>query len=83
MAFVPYDFTKDSFLSDPASATVTYFGFYDPQYCTTSAGAVDQSVAQFLIVRQVVDGSGNVTSFKWASRSYNQIWADRASLTYV
>lgn len=83
MAFVPYDYIKDSFLSDPASSTVTYFGFYNPTIAQTSGGTVDTSKAQFLIVKQTVDASGNVLSFKWASRSYDQIWDNRASITYV
>ncbi len=83
MAFVPYDYTKDSFLSDPASATVKYIGYYNPQTSQTSGGVVDTSKAQFLIVKQVTDVSGNVLSFKWASRTYDQVWDNRATLTYV
>ena len=81
--FRPIDFTKDSFLADYSGVTTIYYGFYTVDQPLTSGGVVDQTKAQFLIVRQIVDGSGNTTSFKWASNKYDQIYADRATLTYV
>jgi hypothetical protein len=81
--FVPYDFIKDNLVVDVASATVSYFGYYHPTTVQKSGGVVDTSKAQFLIMKQTKDGSGNITKIQWASRTYDKIWNDRASLTYL
>lgn len=83
MSFVPYDYTKDSYLGDPASSTVFYYGYYNPTIVQTTGGVVDTSKAQFLVLKVTKDVSGNILSWKWASRTYDQIWDNRASLTYV
>ena len=59
-------------LIDEASATVTYVG-YSHTGNATSAG-------KWLIKK--VSVSGNVTTTQWASEEANQIWDNRASLSY-
>lgn len=81
--FRPIDLTKDSYIADIVSALLTYHGFYSPDHPLTSGGTVDTSKPQFMIAKEVKDASGNTTSMKWASVSYDQIWNDRASLTYA
>lgn len=60
---------------DEASATVTYIG-----YAATKATT---SQPQWQIVK--IEISGTITTMKFANGSYsfNQIWDNRASLTYV
>jgi hypothetical protein len=59
---------------DEASETVTYFGWAVP--------GITDSLPRWRIMRQTV--SGTVTSGEWAdgNESFDNIWADRASLTY-
>ena len=61
-------------LIDEASATVTYVGVAAPNALT--------SVAVWRIQKIVV--SGTVTSILWAdgNNKFDNIWDDRASLTY-
>lgn len=60
---------------DEASATVTYIGRASTKAAT--------SEAQWQIVK--IEISGNVTTMKYANGSYtfDQIWDNRASLTYT
>jgi hypothetical protein len=64
-------------LSDPASSTVTYMGLAAPGTAT--------SAALWQISKITFDGSGNFLSQKWADGNGNldNVWDDRASLTYV
>lgn len=73
-------FLREGYIADVASSTVTYHGYYQPQ--TSPTGAVSTSVAQFLIAKETKNASGVTTSLQWASRSMDQIWDNRASLTY-
>ena len=79
MPFRPIDFIKDSYLADYASPTVTYHGFYVPNNTGTP---IVTSVAQFLIAKETKDVSGRIISFKWSGRIYDQIWDNRAALSY-
>ena len=60
---------------DEASATVTYYGFFDK-------GAVGTAAANCRIMK--VEISGTVTSYLWADGDicYDNVWDDRATLTY-
>jgi hypothetical protein len=77
--FRPFDFIKDSFLADYVSPTVTYYGFYNPSNLNSS---VNTALPQFKMAKEVKDGSGRITSFKWSGNSYDQIWNDRATIVY-
>jgi hypothetical protein len=77
--FRTYDFIKDSYLQDVASATQSYYGFYVPSKTGT---AVDTAKAQFLLLSVKKDVSGNITEYKWSGRSYDGIWNDRATVKY-
>lgn len=59
---------------DEASESVTYFGWAVP-------GSLD-AAAVWRIMRQTV--SGNVTSGEWAdgNESFDNVWSNRASLSY-
>ena len=82
--FVPFNFTKDSYLADIASGTVTYHAFYLPSNPKlTGGGALDEAVAQFLIAKETKDVSGNTISMKWASTSYDKAWTGHAGLTFI
>lgn len=77
--FVPIDFSKNSHLADfTTTALTTYYGFYLP----LASGSVSTAAKIFMVAKQVVDASGNITSFKWSSDNYDQAWDDRASLNY-
>lgn len=78
--FRSINFIRDGYIAAVASSTVTYHGYYQPK--TAPTGAVDTSVAQFLIAKETKDASGVTTSLQWASRSMDQVWDNRASLTY-
>lgn len=73
-------FIREGYISEVASSTVVYHGYYQPQIAP--AGAVSTSLPQFLIAKETKDGSGNTIALQWASISMNQIWDNRASLTY-
>jgi len=86
--FRSFNFIKESYVADIVSALLTYHGFYQApnglnQTSLTGGGALDTSVAQFMIAKEVKDASGNTTSMKWASQQFNQIWDNRAALTYI
>ena len=79
-----YNSFKDGYVADYASATTIYHGFYKIRNDENGeAIAVATSAALFKIAEETRDGSGNTTSMKWVSNSYNQIWDNRAALTYV
>lgn len=79
MSFVPIDFTKNSHLADfTTTALTTYYGFYLPLV----SGSVSTSAPVFMLAKQVVDASGNVTSFKWSSNNYDQAWDNRVTVNY-
>lgn len=63
-------------LSDPASSTITYFGKAQPGVGT------DDAVWQ--IFKLTFDGSGNFISQTWAdgNGNFDNVWDDRATLTY-
>jgi len=60
---------------DNASSSITYYGYADP-------GSADSSAAWRILRKEVV--SATVTEFKYADgdTNYDNIWDDRASLTY-
>ena len=60
--------------ADEASASVTYLGF--------AAIGASEADAVWQIIRITV--TGTITDIKWADSDnlYNNIWANRASLTY-
>lgn len=62
-------------LIDQANATTTYFG--------TALSGEATSAATWRIQRMSV--SGTVTTFSWANGNdqYDNVWDDRASLTYA
>jgi len=77
--FVPIDFSKNSHLADfTSTALTTYYGFYLPK----DSGSVDTAQKVFMLAKQVVDASGNITSFKWSSDNYDQTWDSRTSANY-
>ena len=81
--FVPFNFTKDSYIADIASPTITYHGFYLPSNAVLSGAAVDQSISQFLCAKETKDASGNTVSMQWASPSYDHAWTGHAGYTYI
>ena len=64
-------------ISETASPTITYLGSSRPGSAT--------SAAAWRISRITFDGSGNYTGQKWAdgNGNYDNIWDNRASLTYL
>jgi hypothetical protein len=80
MGFRPFNLIKDSYIAEYFSPTVIYHGFYTP---SDSATPLDTSASIFLIAKEVRDGSGNTTSFKFSGNIYNCAWNDRATLNYV
>ena len=66
-----------SSLYDPVSPTLWYIG--------SSGSGTATSAALWQISRLTFDGSGNITSQKWADGNSNldNVWDDRASLTYT
>ena len=79
MPFRPIAFTKDSFICDPVSAVVLYYGFYRPN---NSGTTINTATAQFLIARETRNAGGTTLTFKYAGNDYNQIWDNRAALSY-
>ncbi len=67
-------------LSDPASSTITYFGFcksiFDPD--------INSSYAICAIQRLTYNGSAQLTKVQWADGDAEEdnVWANRAGLTY-
>ena len=61
---------------DEADSTTTYVGY-------TTVGLRDSTDLEIWLIKQILieDGSETVTS--WASEDYDQVWADRATLTYT
>lgn len=87
-SFRPFNFIKDGYIADYANATTVYHGFYNPDPRTSLAldSALSTSTAQFLIAKETLSGT-NTTKMEWAYTSgqpitYNQVWDNRASLTY-
>lgn len=64
-------------LMDPASSTITYSG-------KAAAGSAT-NVAVWQISKLTFDADGNLLSQKWANASgnFDQIWDNRASLSYT
>ena len=87
MAFRAFNFIKDSYIADNVSAILVYHGFYQApnnlNQTTLSGGVLDITAAQFMIAKEVRDAGGNTTSMKWVSNSYDQIWNNRAALSYL
>jgi len=67
-------FRFDVFI-DEASAAITYYGICSP--------GIASNVAKWRILRKQI--VGNVTKYRYANSSsdFNQIWDNRASLTYA
>lgn len=89
-SFRTFNFTKDGYIADIASSTTIYHGFYnaDPQTVKLSSGSLDTASAQFMIAKETRNGSGDTTNMQWASTAgnpltYNQVWDNRVSLTYI
>ena len=70
-------------LVDEPSEAVTYLGYYQPQ---TGDGALTtaqtQALARWTIARITVTGAITLTEYAGGSMAYNQIWDDRAALSY-
>ena len=86
--FRSFNFIKESYIADVVSAILIYHGFYQApnglnQTTLTGGGALDTAAPQFMIAKEVRDVAGNTISFKWASQQYNQIYDNRAALTYI
>jgi len=85
--FRSFNFIKESYIADVVSAVLVYHGFYQApnglNQTSISGGVVDPAIAQFMIAKEVRDVSGNTTSMKWASQSFDQIWNNRAALSYI
>jgi len=60
--------------TDNASGTVTYFGYAVP--------GTDEGKAGWLIVKQTISGSVISLDLAEASRDFDQVWNDRATLSY-
>ena len=91
-SFRPFNLIKDGYIADIVSTTLVYHGFYspDPTSTKTTGGALDTAIAQFMVAKEVKSAGGDTTSMKWAVDSgltigctYNQIWNNRATLTYL
>jgi hypothetical protein len=81
--FVPFNFTKDSYIADVVSALLVYHGFYLPSNPKLSGAVLDETYPQFLIAKEVKDAGGTTTSMKWASASYDKAWTGHAGWTYI
>lgn len=68
---------KEKVEMDPASATITYVG-------RAAAGSAT-SAAVWQLSRLTFDVSGNLTKQEWAdgNGNYDNVWDDRASLSYT
>ncbi len=62
-----------------------YSGGTDPIYIGSAHSGAATTAAVWQIKKLAYDGSGNVTSIKFAGSTPNpdSIWANRASLTYA
>lgn len=67
--------SKDNVIIDKASASITYFGFSVP-------GSLSSDAAWRVLRKEVV--SDTITEFKYAggNDAYDNVWNDRASLSY-
>ena len=73
--FRPNDFIRSSCVIDVVSSTVIYYGYYHPNTTHTTTGpVVDPAIAHV---------SGNTIKLQYADIGFNQIWNNRASLTYL
>jgi hypothetical protein len=90
--FRPFNFIKDGYIADIVSSTSVYHGFYNPSTAKLSGSALDTSKTQFMVAHETRDVSGNTTKMEWAIASdrlgktaptYDQIWDNRATLTYL
>jgi len=82
--FRPNDFIRSSCVIDVVSSTVIYYGYYHPNTTHTTTGpVVDPAIAQFQIMKETRDVSGNTIKLQYADIGFNQIWNNRASLTYL
>lgn len=70
------DILRDADKIDQVSETLSYIGWHRPGSSTTSA-------AVWRIARR--SQTGTVWSYEWAdgNRNYDNIWDNRASLTYT
>lgn len=82
MPFRPIDQTRDTVNIDYVSSVLQYHGFAKPGTATSSAN--------WKVAKVTLNASGDITQMIWAGSSatglyghYNQIWDNRASLTYA
>jgi len=81
MPFRPIDQTKDTVNIDYVSSVLQYHGFAKPGTATSSA--------LWKVAKVTLNASGDITQMIWAGTAaigygqYNQVWDNRASLTYA
>jgi hypothetical protein len=71
--------------ADNLATQLDYDGGTNPIYIGLAAPGALTSEAKWLIKKLTFDGSNNPTAIKFAngSSNFDQIWADRASITYI
>lgn len=64
---------------------VDYDGGSAPVYVGYAAPGTADSAAAWMIAKHTYDSSGNVTAVRFAggAAEYDQVWDDRASLSYA
>ena len=75
MPFRPFDRVKETIKREVVDATTTYVGY------ATAANSAATSAAVWKICK-ITSSGGEVTDVTWASSKYDQIWDNRASLSY-
>lgn len=88
LIFQPMGFDGQSLQRPKAGAlnlVMEYDGSSNPIYLGTSAPGTTTATAKWQIKKLAYDGSGNLTSIKYAGGApdFSNVWDDRAGLTYI
>lgn len=76
MPLRPFDRAKDTIIREVVDATKQYVGYATPASSAATSAAVWK-------ICKITSAGGEVTNVQWVSRKYDQIWDNRAALTYT